>query len=123
MILLHAILVLLSALSFATGSSEETEKNEFEIGKPMQKFRVQLEKTESIRYNLEHQSKCSELNKVKAIKASQVIWLRHVFRYNDENPAKKITFLTPEGKKRKRGIPRARSMHKVEKWLKGLGAN
>ncbi|GFX24423.1 hypothetical protein TNCV_992391 [Trichonephila clavipes] len=45
-------------------------------------------------------------NKVNVIAASQIRWLEHEFRYSDENPVKKITFHTPEGK-RKRGRPRA----------------
>ncbi|GFV78156.1 uncharacterized protein TNCV_1036241 [Trichonephila clavipes] len=89
------------------------------------KILVQLEKTESvwrIRYNLELQSKYREPNIVKVIKVSQIRWLGHVFQYSDENPVKKITFRTPEGK-RERGRPRTRWMDKVEKWLKVLGVS
>jgi ribosomal protein S13 len=75
-----------------------------------------------IRYNHELQLKYREPNIIKVIKASQIRWLGHIFRYDDENPVRKVTFQTPEGKRR-RGRPRMRWMDRVEKWLRDLGVN
>ncbi|GFU46639.1 hypothetical protein TNCV_1546541 [Trichonephila clavipes] len=72
---------------------------------------------------VELQSKYREPNIVKWIKDSKIRRLGHVFRYSNENPVKKITFQTPE-EKRKRGRPRTQNgWIKGKKRLKDLGIN
>ncbi|KAL3273854.1 hypothetical protein HHI36_015280, partial [Cryptolaemus montrouzieri] len=39
-------------------------------------------------------------NLVKVIKASQIRWLEHIYRYDEEHPIRRLTFQTPKERER-----------------------
>jgi hypothetical protein len=53
-----------------------------------------------IRYNNELHQLLGEPDIIKEVKASRVRWLVHLFRGNESNPCRKLTFTRPEGTRR-----------------------
>jgi hypothetical protein len=70
-----------------------------------------------IRYNNEFSKLYSEPNVVGAIKAGRIRWQGHLFRIDDSNPCKKVTFSCPYGTRRI-GRPPTRWLDVVERDLK-----
>ena len=68
-----------------------------------------------IKYNNEGYSSFSDVDIVKHIKISRLRWAGHIIRMEEDNPARKLTLLKPEGSRRV-GRPKLRWM---DGWNRG----
>lgn len=73
-------------------------------------------------YNHEIYTKYKQANILRVIKSYRIRWLGHIFRREDQDPVKKLTFSKIEGR-RKRGRPPTRWLDCVESDLGVLGVN
>jgi hypothetical protein len=72
-----------------------------------------------IKYNDELYGLYKDLDIVRVIKVARIRWLGHLVRMEENSPCKKITFLQPEGS-RKKGRPKLRWLDSVLKDIKLL---
>ena len=70
-------------------------------------------------YNHEIYRKFRQPDIVKVIKSHRIRWLGHLYRTEDANPLKKLTFTNPMGA-RKRGRPPIRWLDSVESDIKTI---
>jgi hypothetical protein len=73
-----------------------------------------------IRYNQELYGLYNEPDVIKMVKAARLRWLGHLYRTEELNPCKKLTFSRPTGT-RKEGRSPVRWMDNVQQDLQTLG--
>jgi hypothetical protein len=73
-----------------------------------------------IRYNNELYQLLGEPDIIKEVKVRRVRWLGHLFRGNESNPCRKLTFTTAEGTRRV-GRPPKRWLECAEEDLRSIG--